>query len=242
MRRLLQFLIVTVLVMACSDIPQEPTVASGDLHARLTSPPDLSGILPELERRVFIHYRPGYARPEGRGKPGGGNGGSSCFSLLANGAKWKTIEPYRTSFASLPVATWEFNNEIFGPSESGPIPGIEKFGELDSLNTAQFGPYPEPNVIAVTVVWGVFRGPPRQRKLVEWDMLMNSDFSWGDADLDPAVMDTLNIAAHELGHAAGLGHPPDECTDETMYAFAEFGETKKRDLAPGDIAGILELY
>ena len=55
-------------------------------------------------------------------------------------------------------------------------------------------------------------------------------------------MDFENIAQHELGHAFGLGHPSDTCTEETMYRFASNGETKKRDLYDGDIAGIKALY
>ena len=55
-------------------------------------------------------------------------------------------------------------------------------------------------------------------------------------------MDFLNIATHEAGHAAGLGHAPDTCLDETMYRFASEGEINKRDLNPGDIAGIVALY
>ncbi len=235
MRRAVPFLLLTAAVLACqSDNPVGPTAPG--LHERLTSPPDLSGLLPQLERRVFIHYRRGFARPEGRGKPTK-NGTSQCFSLLAKGASWKTVEPYRTTFA-VPVGTGEFNNDIFGPVEAGSIPTFT--GDLDNINTAQFGPYNNSNVIAVTVVWGVFGGPPRNRRLVEWDLLMNNSFTWGNGD--PNKMDIANIATHELGHAAGLGHPPDECTDETMYAFASAGETKKRNLNAGDIAGILALY
>jgi hypothetical protein len=33
-----------------------------------------------------------------------------------------------------------------------------------------------------------------------------------------------------------------ECVDETMYAFATEGETKKRDLNAGDIQWIVKLY
>ncbi len=39
-----------------------------------------------------------------------------------------------------------------------------------------------------------------------------------------------------------MAHPDNSCTEETMYAFADFEETKKQDLFDGDIAGILDLY
>ena len=55
-------------------------------------------------------------------------------------------------------------------------------------------------------------------------------------------MDFENIATHELGHAMGMAHPADSCTEETMYRFASSGETKKRTLNAGDIAGIKGLY
>ena len=70
-----------------------------------------------------------------------------------------------------------------------------------------------------------------------------ASFTFGDAENSNVnVMDELGIVTHELGHAAGLGHPPSDCTDETMYAFASLGEWKKRDLHAGDIQGIVELY
>ena len=55
-------------------------------------------------------------------------------------------------------------------------------------------------------------------------------------------MDVLNIAVHEVGHAGGMGHPDGTCVDETMYAYASNGETRKRTLNAGDIAGIKALY
>ncbi len=51
-------------------------------------------------------------------------------------------------------------------------------------------------------------------------------------------MDFQNIVTHE----SGMGHPSDDCTEETMYRFASLGETKKRTLNAGDIAGIKKLY
>ena len=194
-----------------------------------------------VESRVFIHYRPGFEHKDRHKPRGDKTTESSCFSELARGAVWKNTEPYRTTF-TLPVATWEFENDIFGPEEAGAVPSFNAFNEMDGLNTAQVGPYPDANVIAVTVVWGIFRGPPGGRELLEWDILMNTHFTFDDADADSTVMDTENIAVHELGHALGLGHPDNSCTEETMYAFSTEGETKKRTLEAGDIAGVQSLY
>ena len=55
-------------------------------------------------------------------------------------------------------------------------------------------------------------------------------------------MDYQNIATHEFGHALGLRHPDSTCTEETMYAFASEGETKKQTLEAGDVTGINKLY
>ena len=73
-------------------------------------------------------------------------------------------------------------------------------------------------------------------------MIINDqDFSWSLTGA-PGAIDVWNIVAHEGGHAIGMGHPSGSCTEETMYAYASEGETKKRSLNAGDIAGIRELY
>jgi len=47
------------------------------------------------------------------------------------------------------------------------------------------------------------------------------DFDWSaQTDAVAGKMDLLNIFVHEAGHALGLGHPGDTCTEETMYAYA----------------------
>lgn len=77
---------------------------------------------------------------------------------------------------------------------------------------------------------------------MEWDQVYDDvDFDWSDNG-EAGKMDFEEIATHELGHAVGLGHPEDSCTEETMYRYASLGETKKRDLNTGDIAGIATLY
>ena len=151
MRRTIAPLLLLTLVLACQgDGPTEPTqeVEAFDLVAALRDPPDLSGLLPELERRVFIHYRRGAVRPD---NPGGGNGNgngkedppeeepstSTCFSFLANGAGWNAEEPYVSTFPiNSPVDTWNYEAAIFGGEEA--LEAGEEFpaftGELDEVN------------------------------------------------------------------------------------------------------------
>ena len=112
----------------------------------------------------------------------------------------------------------------------------------DNLNEVYFGSIADSGVIAVTIVWGIFYGPPSGRELVEWDQVYDQvDFAWS-ATGEAGKMDFENIATHELGHAVGMGHPDNTCIEETMYAYADYGETKKRDLNTGDTAGINALY
>jgi len=210
-----------------------------------------------LTKMTFIHYKRAFAKPPWAG--GGGSTATKCYSFLAKGAKWKTAENYvinptnsyglGDAFVENAVAgsasVWEdaSSSNIFG-SASLDTSVTYNESSSDEVNTLSFGSYPEANVIAVTNVWGYFGGPPQIRELVEWDMLLNtgSSWSWGDALVDPSLMDVENIVAHEIGHAAGMGHPDSTCTLETMYAYSSEGEIIKRDLHDGDVQGILELY
>ncbi|MBI3623277.1 matrixin family metalloprotease [Candidatus Pacearchaeota archaeon] len=207
---------------------------------------------------MIVHYKKGYEKPP---VIGGSNGGallSSCYSFLAAKARWKITEPYLINpsntqgllesfiVSSAVAADEQWDNQvsfnIFGNNYVN-YSATYNNGALDGVNTLSFGDISEPGVIAVTNVWGIFGGNPANRKLVEWDMLLDqNDFAWGDATADASKMDLQNIITHEIGHAAGMGHPSDSCTEETMYRFASTGETKKRDLNSGDITGIKKLY
>lgn len=114
----------------------------------------------------------------------------------------------------------------------------------DDRNEVYFGDIPSAGAIGVTIVWGIFSGPASVRVLTEWDQVYDDvDFEWTDDGLsEPTRMDFRNIAAHELGHAVGLDHPSNLCTEETMYRYASYGETKKIDLHAGDILGVSTLY
>lgn len=117
----------------------------------------------------------------------------------------------------------------------------------DDKNEVYFGDIDEPGAIGVTVIWGIFGGPPFNRKLIEWDQVYDEvDFDWSadcESENCTAKMDFENIATHELGHSVGMGDLYDAaCSEVTMYGYGTEGETKKRTLEQGDIVGIQKLY
>jgi len=183
---------------------------------------------------------------------------SSCFGFLSKGAKWKTIEPYMVdttntrglgkSFVrenlAFDINKWESaaGVDILGNEVSGIVDGADTVSP-DNKNEVYFGNIEEPYAIAITIVWGYFSGPPRWRELVEWDQVYDDrDYDWS-ATGESGKMDFENIATHELGHSVGLDDLySSECSEQTMYGYADYGETKKRTLEAGDIKGVQELY
>ena len=72
--------------------------------------------------------------------------------------------------------------------------------KLDGANTIVWGDYPEDGVIAVTILWYNVK----TKEIIEFDIVLDTDYIWGDAAQTPDVMDLQNIATHELGHGIGL--------------------------------------
>jgi len=204
-------------------------------------------------------------------KPNHTGGGSvstatKCYSFLAQGAKWKALESWLMNPSNGPglngatlfitqgaaLEKWEdaadgvVGNgsavQIFGAGSSTDAVLVADTSSPDGKNEVYFADVSSTGAIAVTIVWGIFGGPPFGRKLVEWDQVYDDvDFNWSLTG-ETGKMDFDNIATHENGHAAGMGHPDDSCAEETMYRFASFGEIKKQTLHNGDIAGINALY
>ncbi|MCK5461348.1 matrixin family metalloprotease [Candidatus Gracilibacteria bacterium] len=117
----------------------------------------------------------------------------------------------------------------------------------DEKNEVYFADIASPNAIGVTIVWGIFGGPPSGRELVEWDQIYDDyDFDWSlstDENGELGKMDFDSIATHELGHSMGMGDLYNSvCSEQTMFGYASTGETNKRTLESGDIAGISKLY
>lgn len=274
-KQILAILILAALVLSVAVLAQPNFVATevikGNANPAVTIPAHAAQLAPGvfdlgttvvngevIQGYMFVDYIKGFSHKPNH-KPGGGNGSTStCFSLLAQGAKWKTIEPWVVNTANnagldgtfvftnlaADIQKWETaaGKNILGNGSTTTNTLVADTVSPDNVNEVYFTDVSSPGAIAVTIVWGIFTGPPSQRKLIEWDQVYDDvDFTWSSTGV-AGKMDFENIATHELGHSKGMGHPPDECTEETMYRFAALGETKKRDLHIGDIAGIKQLY
>jgi hypothetical protein len=223
-----------------------------------------------LEKKTFIHYvKPSSECGDGICDPGEKKicpgdceiqtGESLCYSFLESKVKWVEapinyiINPLNLDGLSVDFIVKAISA---GAEEWDSYVGGSLFGSYtvdfsatldingpDGKNEILFGYYPEEGVIGLTVVWGYFTGPPPTRKIIEFDILFNITYIWGDASLDPTIMDLQNIATHELGHGIGLADLYETtCSEETMYGYSIEGETNKRDLNYGDISGLQELY
>jgi len=199
----------------------------------------------ELERIDFIHY----AKPVNPGKP---PSTTTCYKLL--GVKWKTFpvsyvinpsnpqslpEGFVTSAISTAAETWDAATSTELLNDAYAINYTARYGVQNYQNAIAFGDYPNDNVIAVTSVWY----SPRGKQIVEFDMLFNTRFAWGNATSDATAMDLQNIATHELGHGVGLADIySTTCSAVTMYGYSSYGETSKRTLEQPDIAGLWNMY
>lgn len=213
---------------------------------------------------IAIIHRPSPAKPTGK-KPGGS---TTCYTYLARGAKWKTVESWIVNPSNIRgldglnvfnllsggVTKWEdatdgtvgnaVGVDVLGPGSITSAALVADTSSPDNQNEVYFADISEPNVIAVTIIWGIFSGPPSARELVEWDQVYDDvSYDWSAESVGVSgKMDFDNIATHELGHSVGMGDLYNSCVEETMYGYSATGETKKRDLNIGDIQGINVLY
>ncbi len=148
-------------------------------------------------------------------------------------------ETFVTSAISAGVEEWDNStgaglfNDVYGVDDTA------TYGVQNYENAITWDNYPTEGVIAVTTIWY----SPATKTIVEFDVMFDTDWTWGDATVNPAVMDLQNIATHEIGHGVGLADLYDTvCAEETMYGYSSYGDTEKRDLNAGDITGIQALY
>lgn len=254
--------------VAFAKVDDRATVAKGSGGAVVSIPAHAVEIAPDvyslgtvkhegkIAEGIMVVHRKNNAKPSGKG----GGGSTTCYSYLASGAKWKTAEDWvinpANNFALTDLFLLDTTAAAIGEWEAAAGANILGNGSLttdvlvadettpDNVNEIYFGTIADPGVIAVTITWGYFGGSPKSRQLFEMDQVYDqADFTW-NGDGNPLDMDYENIAQHEIGHGIGMGHTPTStaCQNETMYPYAANGETVKRDLGPGDIAGIDKLY
>nr|MDO8134765.1 hypothetical protein [Candidatus Njordarchaeum guaymaensis] len=219
--------------------------------------PTLAVDRPDIRQRIFIHYAkgklPNPPSAEGRG----------YYKLI--GAKWLflpivlevnpsgcgTDENLVWTAMSTAAEEWDdgdysgwggVKTNLFA---GGLVPVDKSYNDLawtadkrDGCNTIVWGDYPTSGVIAVTILWYI-----PNLTILEFDIVFDINYAWGDANITPSVMDVQNIATHELGHGAGLDDLYDApAYRETMYGRSAPGEIIKRDLYKGDKQGITKLY
>jgi len=170
----------------------------------------------DAEFQIVLFIKP----PSPPGKPDKPDDGGS-YELLGRGVLWKTLpveyyinpsnpnpstllESFIVSTVSTSAETWDdaTSTELFDDTPTTDY--TLTAGTRDEKNVISFGDYPQEGVIGVCYIWGIFGGRPGSREIIEFDIILDTDFVWGDAGVtdeenlgDTSVMDLQNILTHE---------------------------------------------
>ncbi|MCX6802182.1 MAG: matrixin family metalloprotease [Candidatus Diapherotrites archaeon] len=207
-----------------------------------------------LEKITIIHYKKGFEKSQalpGKAQP------VSCTKYIGNGLKWQALpinlvinptnrhglsNAFVSDTIKASAKSWDdaTHSALFGLYSLDNTANWDDKSP-DGRNELSFGNYQQSGVIAITNIWGYFSG--KNKRITEFDIMFDTDFAWGNASLNPALMDLQNIATHEIGHGLGLSDLyTASCTLQTMYGYSTEGETIKRTLESGDIKGLQTLY
>jgi len=239
MKKLLTFLVAAIFLVSVGAI------------AVLAKAPENIGPREPLEKIEFIHWKKGYAKAEPAKIPKP----PACYKFLTpTKVKWTVLpvnyvinpanpqnldESFVTGAIFNGAETWDASTSKELMNNEYEINYTATYGVQNYENAVSFGDYPTTGVIAVTTVWY----NPLTKAIVEFDIMFDTDWTWGNATVNPETMDLQNIATHEYGHGVGLADVYDSaCTEVTMYGYSDYGETKKRTLEPPDITGLQTLY
>jgi Matrixin len=170
-------------------------------------------------------------------------------AYTTNGAKWSlasvpyVINPTNMDQAvSAATAGLQAGATVWAQQSSAAI-ALQYGGQTsqttltnDGINVVLFRNDSSGSAIATTYTWSS-NGTLVDTDIVFWDAAFR--FFAGSAGCSNGFY-VEDIAAHEFGHALGLGHSLS--ADATMYPSISYCNTSNRTLAADDLAGILALY
>lgn len=205
--------------------------------------PRATAPISEFVNEIFVDY----ALPSHAGNGPHPTTESSDFQLTQGGIRWFSGSAAKYQITgSAPtggntavesaVATWDgfITTRAFSRDDSSP-----STNPCGGVNTVRWTSIDGSGGVLATA--SVCRNVAT-KEIVGFVVTMDSAESWAN-DGSSDKFDVENIASHELGHVAGLGHdnpPKSGCL--TMYKFAGLGETQKRTLGLGDKLGMDALY
>jgi len=157
---------------------------------------------------------------------------------------------YWINLAGTPAGTSSNVQMAFQTWEEDPCSSMDytnagtttRTGGYDGYNVAYWAYIDGPgSVVATCTFWY----ETATLHIVEFDVKFDSGDSWQiyENTASSASFDVRNVATHEFGHSLGLldlyGSGD---TKETMYGYVSYGQTTKRTLYTGDLAGLYAIY
>jgi len=148
------------------------------------------------------------------------------------------------SYATAGFQTWQDDpNSAIAFNYRGTRTDVNA-GSSDGINVVGWS-YLGGSTIAEAYGWAQYTfGIYDSLRFTETDMIFDNSKLWSAQSTGvTGRFDVQNIGTHEAGHTFGLGdlYDPSD-SEETMYGYAALGETKKRTLEWGDLAGVAALY
>ncbi len=158
--------------------------------------------------------------------------GSETFLINSSGGpagSLNAIQAAAQTWTDVPTSFFTF---VYGGTTSSSAVGIN-----DGVNIVGFG-----SLGGTTIGENYCWYNTSSGAIVDCDIKFNTFYLWG-VNGSPNVMDVQNTATHEFGHSLSLKNLYNITdTENTMYAYTDYGEIKYRTLQQDDIDGISYIY